>query len=304
MRIREAALKLGIPGHHLYYWKRTGLLSPAEDLGFDDLIRARFIYACRQRGLSLQQIRRSVEQYVERQSAGARGDWSSALTLYGPDLLLERSPEALLDTVTGQMYLPYGAGEAAARVVPFQAKVGAPPVEDAGPLRELERAYLAELESGDFRRISKALEAILKRKPDHVAALIEFGNLCFEFKKNAEALKYYEAALELDPDCVEGLYNAANIHFKEERYAAAIRYFQRCIELDPEFPEAYYNIGLLYFKLRYFESAIGCLKTYIQLDPESHWSDQARQYMDDMQSLLERERNFSLFADEEPATTE
>ena len=37
MKVSEAALKLQIPRHYVYYWKKTGLHSGGDDLDFLDL---------------------------------------------------------------------------------------------------------------------------------------------------------------------------------------------------------------------------------------------------------------------------
>ncbi|MBX7057231.1 MAG: tetratricopeptide repeat protein [Leptospirales bacterium] len=278
LALRLAAQRLGAPVHQLLYWRKTGLLSPGPGgLDFQDLVRIRFIAACRERGLSLQRIRRAIRSLKIQDQSPASADWSSNLELVGLDLL-HREADRLVQLETGQMFLPYQRSQ----LLVFP---GSQQLAENAELKELEGEYLREMESGDFQRIRRALERLLRIRPDHLAALIEFGNLCFEFRRYADALRYYDAALELEPNCVEAIYNSANIHFREKRFAAAIRCFQRCLTLDPEFPEAYYNLGLLYYNLRYLEYSTECLQSYLRLDPDSDWSDLARGYIAEMESL-------------------
>jgi tetratricopeptide (TPR) repeat protein len=312
MRVSEAALKFQVPRHYIDYWRKSGLLGPdGGNLSFEDLLKVRWLAAGRRHGVSLQRMRRLIREY----EAGSSRDWYNRLTIYDnlEGMLLARDGQGLINPETGQLFFSYeesrdsatGGGNAPATVVdlphrPSGETERGPWAQGADPaLAGLEERYLRTLASGDFRKISKVLEEIMRAKPDHVAALIEFGNLCFEHQRLEDGLRYYERALEIQADCVEALYNVANIHFKAKRFAAAIRYFGRCIELDPDFPEAYYNLGLLYYSLRYFEQATECLASYTALDPDSVWSDQARQLVEDIQQVWasdpEHNRNLSLF---------
>ncbi|MCR9144901.1 MAG: tetratricopeptide repeat protein [bacterium] len=307
MRISEAALKLQVPRYYIDYWRKTGLLGSGGNLDFQDLLKIRFLASCRRQGVSLQHMRRLIREC----EASSVSDWYNQLIVYDnlEGVLLSRDGAGLAHPDTGQMFFSYGeTGEATSTaggpgpVVDLEERLksgqhssgGAEPDQetvgkwtggrgDPG-MAVLEEDYLKLLASGDFRKISRVLEEIIRVQPDHVAALIEFGNLCYEHEKLDEALRYYDRAVEIQPDCVEALYNVANIHFKAKRYAVAIRNFQQCIELDPDFPEAYYNLGLLYYALRYFDQAIDCMVGYADLDPDSVWADQARQLIEDMES--------------------
>lgn len=310
LRISEAALKLQVPRHYIDYWRKTGLLPAAGLLAFQDLLKIRFLAACRRQGISLQQMRRQIREFESESIA----DWYNQLTPYEPlaGVLLSRSDGQLAHPETGQIFFSYdegpsdapGAAGGHASVVNLTERRSAGHA-DGGEARnglwsdsrgdpqllDLESEYLNVVATGDFRRISRVLEQMVKIQPDHVAALIEFGNLCYEHERLEDALRYYERAVEIQADCVEALYNLANIHFKAKRYAVAIRYFQRCMDLDPEFPEAYYNLGLLYYSLRYYERAIESLSAYCVLDPDSVWSEQARQLIEDMEGRQESSQN-------------
>ncbi|MEQ9366465.1 MAG: tetratricopeptide repeat protein, partial [Leptospirales bacterium] len=294
MKVSEAALKLQIPRHYIDYWRKTGLLGGGGSLDFRDLLKIRFLAACRRQGVSLQRMRRLIRDC----EASAVPDWYNQLIVYSnlEGVLLARDGGELAHPDTGQMFFCYedaagtdSGASGSAPIVDLEERsrlaLSAATAADAQwtggrgdpGLAGLEEDYLKLLATGDFRKISRVLEDIIRVEPDHVAALIEFGNLCYEHEKLDDALLYYDRAVEIQPDCVEALYNVANIHFKAKRYAAAIRYFQQCIELDPDFPEAYYNLGLLYYALHYFDQAIDCMVSYAALDPDSVWADQARQ---------------------------
>lgn len=309
MKVSEAALKLQVPRYYIDYWRKTGLLAGTGSLNFQDLLKIRFLASCRRQGVSLQKMRRLIREC----EASEIEDWYNQLTVYGnlEGVLLAREGGELAHPDTGQMFFTYedsdGSVEATGPAVVVdleeRSRSGGQDSDDGSRwtggrgdpgLAILEADYLKLLATGDFRKISRVLEDIIRVDPDHVAALIEFGNLCYEHEKLDEALKYYDRAVEIQADCVEALYNVANIHFKAKRYAVSIRYFQQCIELDPEFPEAYYNLGLLYYALRYFDQAIECLMSYAALDPDSVWADQARQLVEDMESRRDQSENSNL----------
>lgn len=282
MRLSEVAQKLKIPRYKLDYWQETGLLRRSTDLKFKDLLQARFIQQCRQNGVSLQEIRNKIARI-----AWSDADWHTRLVLQTGGRLLELDPDSqkLLETENGQLHFDYTTSKTGS---PVQSLLKSDNSEDAATnpretyLAELERHYAKALKQGDFKQIKQALGAILREDPDHLAALIELGNIHYEHGRLPEARDYYEQACAIQQDCVEAMYNLANIHFKDKRYAVAIRFFQNCIDLDPEFPEAYYNLGLLYSTLGYIDPAIFCMDRYAELDPDSAWGEQAAQIMEDL----------------------
>ena len=295
MQLSEVAQKLNIPRHYLKYWREIGLLGQSGRLDFQDLVRARFILQCREAGLSLQQIRRQIGRVASSQEI-----WHTRLVLEAGGRLLEREPgsQELWDQDSGQLHFNYADPDLRTPVQRLDPdRLDEISARDA-QLEQLERRYAQALHLGKPRAIQSALEDILKEDPDHLAAIIELGNIHYEQEKLDAARRYYETASEMQPDCVEALYNLANIHFKQERFAAAIRFFQRCIDLDPEFPEAYYNLGLLYSKLGYVEPAIFCMDQYLMLDADSSWSLQAAQLREDLQqakALTENSSTGNLF---------
>lgn len=280
MRVSVASLRLSIPRYHIDYWRKTGLLSPKAELGFQDLRRMQLIWACRKGSLGLRRIRR----------------------LFGgqdlPDLHPETSAFGLAFRIEGELFAdpeanqyvliaaPVEAARSTGKVIAFEAKRRP---ESGNPhIQALEEAYAAALASDDRRTLIKILEQILKLEPSHPGALIEKGNLAFDDGKLERAVTFYEKAAKLNPDCTEAFYNCANAYFKQGKYAPAIRYFQACIRLEPEFPESHFNLGVLYLKLGHAEQAGVCFREYLELDPDSDWGEQARGFLEEIE--LSRQR--------------
>ncbi len=306
MKTSETAQQLGISRQTLNYWRRTGLLSSrGQELSFTDLVKARFISTCRGQGVSLQNIRRTVGQLSCRGTrSGLRNssqnhpkdhpeDWHCRIALYGSDWLLERDGDELYDSVSGQCFLPYGYEyNRQGRLLPF-TKRGKKGIyqgqgEDQREVAALEALFERFFCSGNMKRAEVVLREIVRKKPDHTAALVELGNMAFTKGNYSVALRYYEQALEQNPDCVEAHYNSANIHFRERHYAAAIRIYYRCLELDPQFAMAYYNLGLLFFKLQRYSETIELLTTYCDLEPDSVWVEKAANFVKKARSFMQR----------------
>lgn len=280
MRLSEASYRFSVPLHHLQYWKKTGLIGKErDDLDFVDLVKIKFIQNCKKNHISLKKIRRTLADF---ELGGGSERWHEALHVYRPGVLLSRSDEGLLLSPEGQLFLEYGqpTGPVVSPIRREDPDKGA-----ADRLQALEEEYVFAISKSDRDELKTVLKKILKIRPEHTGALIEFGNIHFEAGKYDEALLYYERAAATTPNCVEAIYNIANIYFKQKKYAAAIRNFIRCIEYDPDFPESYYNLGLLYYSLRYFDKANHFLEVYLDMDPDSSWSDQARRFIEEMREM-------------------
>ena len=276
MRVSVASLRLSIPRYHIDYWRKTGLLSPGGELGFQDLRRMQLIWACRKGSLNLRRIRRLFGTADLPDLRPESGEFGIAFRIDG---------ELFADPEASQYALVAAPMPGAGKVLTFKKKE---PVDASPVITGLEEAYAGALARDDRRALVKILEKILKIDPKHPGALIEKGNLAFDDGKLERAVSFYEKAAQLNPDCTEAFYNCANAYFKQGKYAPAIRYFQQCIRLEPEFPESHFNLGVLYLKLGHAEQASVCFHEYLALDPDSDWGEQARGFLEEIE--LSRQR--------------
>jgi len=292
MRISQAARKFDVPRYQLEYWRKTGLLSPgSEGLTFEDLLKLRFILACKKKKLSLQRIRAYLKLPGIYSAEGEASFQDNLKVLEGAQVVTVEG-EDLVQPETRQLFFDYEGRGSAARILPFEKPEG-----ETEELSELEANFQEALSELDLKKVKLILDEILARHPEHLGALIECGNIAFEAEELSHALEYYEKALEINPGCSEALYNIANIYFKQGKNAAAIRAYQNAIELDPDFPEAYYNLALLYYALGYLDRASLLLRNYLDLDPDSEWSEQAEQFLDRINDAIRNKEESSLFPD-------
>ena len=73
-------------------------------------------------------------------------------------------------------------------------------------LRQAEEA----IQNGRKIEALESLNSLLKRKPDHLGALIKGGNILREFKRFRESVDYHTRALSLEGDNIEALYALAD----------------------------------------------------------------------------------------------
>ena len=108
----HAARVVGVAYHSLDYWVRSGLLScevPARGRGsrrvfsFLDLIRARAVADLRKQGVSLQTVRRIVQELTERWRLDDPLIHTGRLVVAGDNLLWVSDDQALLSAITGQL---------------------------------------------------------------------------------------------------------------------------------------------------------------------------------------------------------
>ncbi len=285
MRVSEAALKLSIPRYFIYYWKKIGLIDGQnEDLDFQDILKIRFIDLCKKNGISLQKIRQLITGF---KSDKEMENWLPAMVLHTGGHLLVRQENQLLQFETGQLFFREFSDKQSGKLIEKERNFWKSEDSSQDRLKSLEKDYLEAIGKRDERVIRTILSEILSLQKDHVGALIESGNIAFENQKYDDALFFYEKVLVLRSDCVEALYNIANIYYRQKKYAAAIRYFHRCIDLEPDFPESYYNLGIVYLSLKYFEKATAMFDHYLRLDVESAWADQARQFLEDINQVMQ-----------------
>lgn len=277
MRVSVAAVKLSIPRYHIDYWRRTGLLPEETELEFSDLRRIQFIWECRNRRVGLGRIRRMMR------SPDLMATLSLAPSEFG--VCFRVDGEIYSDPEVGQLALPYQSDQDKPRVLALKKKA-----QPEDKIRTLEEAYAEALATDDKKRLVRVLAEILKLQPGHPGALIERGNLAFDDGRWNRALAFYEEAARKNPDCVEAVYNTANAYFKQGKFAPAIRYFQESIRLDPDFPESHFNLAILYLKLGHGDPARAYFIAYLELDPDSEWSEQARQFITD----IDQQKNMSL----------
>ena len=101
-------------------------------------------------------------------------------------------------------------------------------------------------------RLEKAVEiyeAILKKDPKSIPALLNLGGLCYRRKSYERAIPYYEKVIRINPKHYQAHYWLAMCCWKLQRYYAAINTLEEVIEFLPTFKDALNLIGECYERI-------------------------------------------------------
>ena len=127
MKLTNIAHRYKVSPNSIRYWQKIGLLSDSiqEDkkstqsknlknthhnkvLNFEDLLKIRFIAACRKSGLSLQSIKNNITQNHlnnKKKDISQHSLWHRELFLYHSYLLLKKEDQNIYEPKTGQLFL-------------------------------------------------------------------------------------------------------------------------------------------------------------------------------------------------------
>ncbi len=310
MKLSQTAGKLKVSPQLLRYWRQIGLLNhPSSlkgDFSFIDLIQARFILRCRQKGISLQSLRQAV-------SKQNKDSWHQNLTLHNEKWLLERHQNHFFQLSDGQMVFPFSqkgneladnaqtrgikqgngkeTGKKAKCHTSGQKRLIYMNQNKRVVLRRLEEKYSVSLEEDNLTASENILLKIRSLAPEHTAAWVELGNIYFEKRELQKAQKCYEHSLELEPECSKSLYNLANLHFQKKQFAVAIRYYHKCLNINPMLHEAYHNLGMLFSQIGLYPEALYYLEVYLSLMPSSELNNGIEQLVEDIYAKYMNEEN-------------
>lgn len=81
-----------------------------------------------------------------------------------------------------------------------------------------------------------------------------------------DAVEDFEAALALDPQHVAALVNLGNVAFDANRIDEALARYERAIALDAQYARAHANIAAVYKRLGRYGDAVRALRTAQRLD--------------------------------------
>jgi tetratricopeptide (TPR) repeat protein len=105
----------------------------------------------------------------------------------------------------------------------------------------------------------------LKKSPNKVRALCNFGNANRKIKQNDKAIELYKKGLEINPNSVRVLINLGNAYFDIGEYEQAFQAYIKAQQIDPEYYLTYFNLGVMFKKMGKYSDAIEQYKRAISL---------------------------------------
>jgi tetratricopeptide (TPR) repeat protein len=92
--------------------------------------------------------------------------------------------------------------------------------------------------------LSKALKLTPKRnKKARARVLYELGDVRYNAKEGAAALRLFERAIRLDPKHARALFKAGVLLARGGKKKTALRYWRRAVAANPRYIAAHYNLG-------------------------------------------------------------
>jgi tetratricopeptide (TPR) repeat protein len=276
LAITQVSEALGVPGDAIRQWIDLGLLRPAETcqgvhyFDFRQASWARTLCALASAGVSIQRIKRSLEQ-LRRWLPEVQEPLGQLAVLEKDGQLLVRLQDERLADPSGQLRLDFdGASPAAPLVLETNRQTPAEwfnyayNQEDEGDLDEAIRAYRRALEVGG---------------PDAVTCF-NLANALYALGRKQQAAERYRQAVEIEPGLVEAWNNLGNVLADLGEYLDAADALETALRLDRSYADAHYNLADVLEQAGRGREAAGHWRAYLQNQPHGLWSDHARRRLE------------------------
>lgn len=129
-------------------------------------------------------------------------------------------------------------------------------------------------------------QAVLKKDPNNLQALVQLGNIYYDAQKYGEAIQYYTRALELNAKDVNVRTDLGTAYWYSNRPKEAVENFQLALQLQPNYPQTLFNLGVVRLHgLNDPEGAIAVWEKLLSSTP-SYEPDRVRGQIEQARALL------------------
>ena len=119
----------------------------------------------------------------------------------------------------------------------------------------------------EYKKAEGIFEKCLKIKPKDHLLLYNYGKCFHDQKVFEKAVTFYEESFKIEPKNNFSMYNIGNIHLLKGKFEQAISAFKKSIEVNPENFLAHNNLALSYKNIRNFDDALKSYKNAIEKNP-------------------------------------
>lgn len=271
---REDVLRiLQVPSRQLANWQRAGLVAPAEDFSFEQLVQLRKLRDLTATRISVRSIQRSVDA-MQKVSGMVNPLLESAAVRHGSRLAF-RQWGALVDPVTRQMAFDFELTRSAGMAV-VRARGSAPSRLNSEAQEMFLRAVRLEERPETLTEAKAMYRSILELQPGHAPAAINLGTISYNERDFAAAESFYRRATESDPEYALAFFDLGNVLDELQRLPEAIAAYERALMLVPQYADAHYNLALAYERRSEPRRALRHWTMYARLDPAGPWASHAR----------------------------
>lgn len=271
---------LRISSRQLSAWERAGLIVPASDYGFQDLVQLRKLRDLRAQRISASNILAGVSA-MKAVSGISNPLLQAGIALHGPRLVFRHSG-ATMDPIAGQFEFDFEGGGSRLEIV------------EEGAISETQRQSKINAlffegvrceEQGKIDEAAKLYEETLALA-EHAPAAINLGTILYNKRQFVRAEHLYRRATAANPDYALAFFDLGNALDELQRLPEAVQAYTAAIRLSPGYADAHYNVALAYERSNERRRALRHWRAYIKLDPVGPWSNHARLQM---RKILDRE---------------
>ena len=124
-------------------------------------------------------------------------------------------------------------------------------------------------------------EAVVKKEPQNLRALVSLGNLYFDSHQPQKAIAVYERALAIDPRNPDVRTDLGIMYREIKDYDKAVREFREAARMDASHKNSRFNLAIvLQQDKKDIEGAIAAWRDYLRVDPTGERSAMAKAELD------------------------
>ena len=264
---------LRLTGRQLSAWEKAGLVAVSERYSFFDLLQIKKVRDLCARKVRPAIIRQSLEA-MQKQAAGMENPLLEAGSFSTGSRIAFRHGGKVVEPVSGQFMFDFAPGEKVVASTPI-----ALPRPEAEPADVTDLfAHGIALEEDPSRTLEAitTYERVLELDPNHAAAHINLGTLCYNRQEYGKAEQHYRLAIEVDPRYALAYFDLGNVLDETGRVQEAIQTYQSALQLAPTYADAHYNLALAYEKIKEPRKALKHWQAYVKLDSTGPWATHAR----------------------------
>jgi tetratricopeptide (TPR) repeat protein len=261
----------------LVAWERAGLVAPAQEYSFENLVHLRTLRDLRATRISARSIRASVDA-MQRVSGMSNPLLESSAVHSGSGVAF-RHCGALVDPVRQQLVFDFDAvSQSNLAMVGASAANRAPTLADRQSQAQemFQRAVALEENPSTLGDAVALYEQILEVLPTHAPSCINLGTIHYNQRQFRQAEAFYRRATEADPEYALAFFDLGNVLDEMQRLGDAISAYQSAIRLVPQYADAHYNLALAYERNGETRRALKHWLMYLRLDPVGPWAGHAK----------------------------
>lgn len=264
---------LRLTARQLSAWEKAGLVAVSERYSFFDLLQVKKVRDLCARKVRPAIIRQSLEA-MQKQAAGMENPLLEASSYSTGNRIAFRHEGKVVEPIAGQFMFDFAPGEKVVASTPISL---ARPEPESADVSEL-FAHGISLEEDASRQLEAVAtyERVLELDPDHAAAHINLGTLCYNRQEYGKAEQHYRRAIEVDSRYALAYFDLGNVLDETGRVLEAIQTYQAALHLAPTYADAHYNLALAYEKIKEPRKALKHWQAYVRLDSTGPWATHAR----------------------------